>query len=459
MTRAEYETKYGSKPVVNSSMLDITPTPVQMTRAEYDAKYRPQNVQEEQRAPLQERLADVGIGAKDRASQALSGTGEYTGQSPVERGVSAVATYSGVVPQGGMEILTSVPVVGEPIRKGLDYLSEKIGKGFKATTKALSETDLIKGAAGQVYTDPITGASTYNENDLGLLEPALRTTASTGEIAGNILAAEGARYTLEKAPELAKAVAERTKTLNDKYSNYRNDARVTNVVDEIEAIESKYAPTRRKADIDPKVNESRTRIAQSNVLNNAVDEDGLIRTKTKGGAVDEYRKQTIDGVEDVVKRNLEVENKKVNLNEVKADMYDAVTRSGLEGADLSRAIKGIDLEIKGLALRADEFGDVLLAKIQDAKTSIYKHIDYTKPTGVTYRKSLARVYKETIERKSGLPVEQWNAELAKYYKDLDRLADLDGKRVKGGRLGKYTSSLAGSAIRGLLVRQLALPGL
>jgi hypothetical protein len=455
MTRAEYEAKYGTKPVVATSTLDNDPIPIRMTRSEYNAMYRPDTPEV---APLRDRLADIGKGAQTTASQAVSGEGEFAGQKPLDRGIDAVAAYSGVIPQAGYEILTSTPIIGKPIRKVVDFISEKVGQGFNATTKALSKTDLISGAAGRVETDPETGVSTYIKNDTGLLESGLGMLSGAGEIAGNILAVEGARYTLEKAPQAAKAFSDITKTANDKVAVLRNDSRVQNVVKEIDAIENKYAPTRRKADLDPNVNDSRVRIATSNVLNNAVDEDGLIRTKTKGGALDEYRKQTIDGVEDVVKRNLEIEGKKVNLNEVRANMLEAVTDSGLEGADLAAAIKRVEKDIAGLAIRADDFGDVLLDKIQDFKTSIYKHIDYTKPTGVTYRKTLARVLKETIEDKSDLPVKKWNSELAKYYKDLDRIADLDGKRVKGGRLGKYTASLAGSAVGGVAGAAAGAPG-
>jgi hypothetical protein len=43
MTRQEYESKYGVKPVVTSAAeFDTAPAPIRMTRAEYNATYRPQ---------------------------------------------------------------------------------------------------------------------------------------------------------------------------------------------------------------------------------------------------------------------------------------------------------------------------------------------------------------------------------------------------------------------------------
>lgn len=473
MTRAEYETKYGSQPVVGSSTLDITPTPIRMTRAEYNEKYRPQTQTFGQ--DLSQDITETRAGQQ----QALQ-TGVERSQAISERVASGeTSPAKGLFQKFGSGLGTAANVIGQTLIGGAKAvlpqsaetkISETLGADLAKITAPETRAAFVnklKESEGGVLMDGTLDkkAGTFLE-EVGTAYRTDPNFQADVQAAGGILewlSLPGtARTALIKTADVAGDVVEDAATLarqaSDKFSVSRNDARVQNVVNELEAIENKYAPTRRKADIDPVVNESRARIAQSNVLNNAVDEDGLIRTKTRGGAVDAYRAQTIDGVEDVVKKNLEVEGSKVNLNELRADMYDAVTKSGLEGADLARAIKGIDAELKGLSLRANTFGDVLLSKIQDAKTSIYKHIDYTKPSGVTYRKSLARVYKETIENKSKLPVKEWNGELAKYYKDLDRLADLDGKRVKGGRLGKYTANIAGSAVGGVAGAAAGAPG-
>jgi len=476
MTRSEYEATYGVKPVVSSSTLDTTPAPIQMTRAEYDAKYRPKP-----QTALQDFKTDIletGQAVKDTFTQGADKFGEIdarvaSGETSQAKGLfqkfgRGLSTVSNAIFQTGIGIAkANLPQsvetrIAERYGPVLQELaSPEVRSSFIERLKQ-SEGGLLVGAdldkkagaffedVGKAYqTDPNFQADVQAAGGIlewlslpGTARTALLKTADVVSEAGDIV---------EDVAILARQKA-------DSFKVSRNDSNVQKVASEIEAIENKYAPTRRKADADPVVGESRTRIAQSNVLENAIDEDGLIRTKTKGGAVDAYRAQTIDGVEDVVRKNLEVEGKKVNLNEVRADMYDAVTNSGLEGGDLTRAIKGIDAELKGLSLRADEFGDVLLAKIQDAKTSIYKHIDWTKPSGVTYRKSLARVYKELIENKSSLPVKKWNGELAKFYKDLDRIADLDGKRAKGGRLGKYTANIAGSAVGGVAGATAGAPG-
>lgn len=136
-------------------------------------------------AGTQDRLADVGKSSASNIMSAIKGEGQYAGETPLRRGVEATATAFSTVPRG------AYAMAPEPVRKGIDYVGEKVGAGFKKLTGALAETDLIKGAAGRVETDQTTGVSTYKANDLGLLEEGLGIAAAGGEIAGNILGAEG----------------------------------------------------------------------------------------------------------------------------------------------------------------------------------------------------------------------------------------------------------------------------
>lgn len=465
MSAAEYKSKYGVAPTPSSSDLDTSPVPIRMTRAEYNTLYRPQP-----KTYAQDFLSDIketGTAMKQAVNQGADlsgsidrnvasgetgkvsglfqkvGTGLGTASSAIFQGALGVA--KAVLPQGAEERVAET--LGEDLKEifapetrkqFVDRLKESEGGALLNTQELDRKTGVFLEEVGEAYRNDENFRNTVLAAGgiaewLALPATAETAVARTADVLGD------AAQQSTKLRETARVVA-------DSFANSRNDSRVANVADEILAIENKYAPLRRKMDVDPNAQESRIRIAQSNVLANAVDEDGLIRTKAKGGAVDAYRAATIEGVEDVVKRNLELEGKSINLKELENDLLFAVTDSNLEGADLAKAIRGIENEIKGLAIRADEFGNLPLTKLQDAKTSTYKHIDYTKPTGVTYRKALARTYKEAIERKSDLNIREVNAELAKYYKDLDRLADLDGRRVRGGRLGKYTSALVGSGV-------------
>jgi hypothetical protein len=134
----------------------------------------------------QGRLADVGQSTAGTIGANLAGTGEFAGQSPLRRGVQATAAGFSAVPRGALAMAP------EPVRTGVDYLSEKVGAGFKKLTGAIGGTELFKGAAGRQEVDPVTGAVKYVPNDLGLLEEGLGIAASGGEIAGTIAGAQGA---------------------------------------------------------------------------------------------------------------------------------------------------------------------------------------------------------------------------------------------------------------------------
>lgn len=151
------------------------------------------------------RLADVGNKAGQTISDNLTGSGQYAGQSPLRRGVQATAAAFSTVPQGALA------VAPEPIRKGVDYVSDKVGQGFNALTQKIGDTKFMREAAGREYTDPNTGVSNYTYNDLGALEEGLGISAATGEIAGNIAGAQGTVKTLTSGVNVAKYVAKNSK--------------------------------------------------------------------------------------------------------------------------------------------------------------------------------------------------------------------------------------------------------
>lgn len=220
---------------------------------------------------------------------------------------------------------------------------------------------------------------------------------------------------------------------------------------EIYNIENNYAKTRKSMDYSKDANAaSRKRIASTDILADAVNDDGLIKTMQKGGAVEQYKKMTIDGAEDVVRKNLEKEGASIDVSKISDQLKKDIMSSGLEGKALKSALNNIDNEIEGLMLRADSSGKIPLTILQDAKISTTGGINYmTEPFVKSERKAIARAYKTLIEDNSKLNIKEINEELSKYYKDINLLESLDGLRVKGGKLGKYFSTISGNIIGGI----------
>jgi hypothetical protein len=169
------------------------------------AKYRSQGVSTTATSTItepsvQDRLADVGNQTAQTISDNLTGSGQFAGQSPLRRGVQATAAGFSAVPRGALAMAP------EPVRKGIDYVTGKVGQGFNALTKSIGNTKFMQEAAGREYIDPNTGISTYTPNDLGLLGEGLGIAASGGEIAGTIVGAKGTATTISGASNLATKV-------------------------------------------------------------------------------------------------------------------------------------------------------------------------------------------------------------------------------------------------------------
>ena len=216
---------------------------------------------------------------------------------------------------------------------------------------------------------------------------------------------------------------------------------------ELAAIDNNYVNMRKASGFSKDSGAaSRRRIAETDVLVYAVDENGLIRTKN---AIKQYKAQTIDGAEGVVRNNLARLGETVAIKDIEKEMINAVNKSNIEGAELTTAFNGVKRELKGLKLRADTNGRIPLTLVHDAKIATTDGINYlTTPDIKKYKKAIASGLRKTVENNSKFNVKQVNEEIGKYLDDIAFLKRLDGKRVKGGKLGKYFAQISGNIIGG-----------
>lgn len=185
------------------------------------------------------------------------------------------------------------------------------------------------------------------------------------------------------------------------------------------------------------------------LLHGAVDKNGTINTKGEGNAIDTLQ-QHIKPAESVVSDNLKKEGVSIPLSTVQKKLTAAVDSSGLEGAALMRARNEVTADIKGYKLRANEDGTIPLYKLHDAKVDKYSNINFmTEPEKQKSAKSIASALKALVEDNTkSINVKATNKELSKYYAVIDYLDKLDGKKVEGGRLGKYFAKTVGAMVGG-----------
>lgn len=466
MTREEYRKTYGVDPVFSKqSNLDTTPAPRMMTREEYQAEFFPAPKGKVEKVLDGEPAFPAELGGKETilpnmarsignlpgalfnlGRMAVAPVNPFDRENPLNIGqniVDSAIALKDIYKNRGIKASTDI-VTGsaETGKTGLGYL-KKAGEAIYGNLEqnVLGEDSVARGV-GVSLGQGVSKVAELAINDPTFIPSVIYTPGAT--LKGTDAISDIARPVIKAKNTVQDAAGFKTRTVFER------------TADEIAGIENNYVKLRNANDFSDDVGQaSRVRIAESNVLNGAVDAEGTIRTKD---AVEKYRKMNLDGKEDVVKNNLLREAASVNLEDVGRDLTSAVYRSGLEGSDLVAAVRGIKREIEGLRLRADADGNIPLSKIHDAKISTTRQINYqTPPETATFRKAKARAYKELIENNSTVKVivngkeygiKEINKELSKYYDDVARLERLDGRKVKGGKLGKYFAQISGNLIGG-----------
>lgn len=331
------------------------------------------------------------------------------------------------------ELKTTKQVIGEAAGVALDVATagtlSGMGKAGVKTAlsggKALAKTSAVGAGVGSAY-----GATQAMQENKG-----------AGEIAGSALTGAAIGAVAPVAIKGAGKVAQGVKTLASK--GKMAEKAITKAEQELVNIENNYAKIRKASEYSKdNLAGSRKRILEADVLPGTVDDTGTIRTQE---AIKKYKSEVIDGAEGIVKENLAKEGVSVSPDVIKSQLRKDILSSGLEGKQLTRALNNIDDEVNGLALRSGETGNIPLTSVQDAKINATGGINFaTDKWTKTEQKAIARAYKNVIEQNSKFNVREVNKELQKYYQDLDYLELLDGRKVKGGKLGKYTAQIAGN---------------
>ncbi len=183
-------------------------------------------------------------------------------------------------------------------------------------------------------------------------------------------------------------------------------------------------------------------VAKTDLLQGSVDEAGNLNTLERGGAVDQFN-QFMSGQESVVSDALKREGISIPFSQVEESLNNSMNSSRLAGGSKTRIANLIKQELDGLRMDVDSNGNIPLDKLQDAKISTTNGIDYTKPETKINAKMVGNTYKTLIENNSKLPVKNLNGELSTYYQIGDYLEALNGKKIQGGKLGKYFASTVG----------------
>jgi hypothetical protein len=307
----------------------------------------------------------------------------------------------------GLTSLVANTVLPGPAKSVMGTLGRNFGTGYFS--------DVVTGLTGQRGEDR-TGAS------------ALIPGAGTA-LGGLLGTAQGVAKARDPLYQAEKTVANRTKALN--------------VLDDYASVSSKVQKY-----IDRKIDVKKI-VANTDLLQGGVDKNGVISTKGEGEAIDQVQ-QFIKPQENVIRKNLEIEGVSLQPEVIQRKLEDMVNKSGLEGAALTRAHNEIAADMAGYARRANPDGTIPLTTIHDAKVDKYSNINFmTEAEKQKSGKAIAKGLKELVEKNTkSIDVKKLNDELSKHYAVIDYLGTLNGKRVEGGRLGKYFAKTVGAVVGG-----------
>jgi len=384
-------------------------------------------------------------------------------------------------------------IAQQGVKGDIPKLQEAIKKN-KATGKDTSNLErLLKIASGQQVTDTTFNLDVVKEAPKALYENVATEAIQKifkGDIHGGVQSiAEdpqqltpyflgGKKFIEKKLPGVDKGISYIAKPIIENLNplpitkavigkveasqkNYKANAvnRITQKLEEeLLNIENNYSKTRKAMDFSKDSNAStRKMAAEAPIWDKAVDENGLLRTKQKGGAVDQYEALTISGKENLVRNDLAREGYSIKPQILEQKLKTNIENNPLiKGKAKTAALKNIDEEIA--AYKRDPAGNIPLTEIHDAKIATYKVVkDFATPAEYkTYQKSLGNGLKKTIEDTSDLNIAEINGEIGKYRNVVKYLENLDGARVKGAKLGKYAANIAGH-ITGAAIGSIAGP--
>lgn len=173
MARISFEQFSGGKPIQ-------TVVPSQKTPALEDGLFS--------------RVSNVINTAGRNVQEAISGEGQYAGQSPITRGFQAAGAAALAVPQ------TIAAVAPEPVRKAGEFIGEQAGKGFDVLTDEIASTKLFSDIGkleAQGFINPQDNPEFYR------LKEQLQVAKSSGDVASSVLSAQGTASTLQTGANIA----------------------------------------------------------------------------------------------------------------------------------------------------------------------------------------------------------------------------------------------------------------
>ena len=339
---------------------------------------------------------------------------------------------------GASNVISSVAGAGNDI----------INTGLHKANEALGG---VPGKIADTVLSPAKPAIQVGMNTLDKYAPEGTTQRDVLNAVGNVAGVAGAVEGIGQAKNLAgkaiKSIPDAAESVS-KMGAAREARTINNRLTELNKVTLNNAPLRKVIDnAKSKGFDVNSDLAKTNLLQDSIDKTGTINTENAISKLNDF----IRPQEDVVSNALRAEGKTISLDEVRSKLIDMVNKSGVKGGAKIRALKNVEDDIEGYRLDADANGNIPVSTIHEAKVDKYGNINYLNPESAKTDKIIAKGLKEIVEDSTqSVDVKALNNELSRYYTMQNLLEKLHGKKVEGGRLGKYFAQTMGTGVGGLL---------
>lgn len=394
----------------------------------------------------------------DKAVGGIESVKQGMYQKPFEQQLSTTSGKTGQV-IGTLAPFIATAGAVNPATAGLGTIPRVLARAgsdvavSQAQTGGDMKTGLATGVTSAVADTLLGGKSKAVRGVIPGLKQVGKTTSAgyVSDVSSGVAGMRGEDRTGAKAfiPGAGTVIGGALGTAQTSISTLKDPVRkVTNIISkrekELQKLEDNYAIIRKvtsktKAQgIDPK-----KILAQTDLLSGAVDNTGTLRTQNASIELNDFIKPQ----EKVISDNLRREGVLLNLKDVRTKLLNMIDSTGIKGGAKLRAIKNVEDDIAGLMLEADSTGKIPLSTIHDAKIDKYANINFLNPESKRVDKAIAKGLKELVESNTrSVDVKNLNRELQQHYSVLDLLEKLDGKKVEGGKLGKYFAQTVGGIV-------------
>ena len=182
-------------------------------------------------------------------------------------------------------------------------------------------------------------------------------------------------------------------------------------------------------------------LSNTNLLNGAVDEDGLVDAGRALANFDEM----VAPYEGKVREAIQREGTKVQLNSIAQRMDDFLKKTDLQGGAQTQLESQLLSDLRGLQSRYGN--NIPVEALHDIKIFRGQASNWADTGANAVNKEATRLFKEMVEENvRSLDVKAYNGKLSEFYSVRDALEALNKTRVKGARLGKYFASAIGTGI-------------